>query len=256
VNDVLAMACTEETRLAVKEARTSLNKEFGELEARRKEVKASIMAPYEAFEALYKECAGDIYKDADAKLKARIGEVEDGLRQQKIDEAAAYFEEYRESLGIEAGFVAFSDAGIKATLSDSKKALKAKAKNFLDRISEDLAVINVQEHKDEILVEYKRTRNLSQAITTVDQRLKAIEAERQRREAAALQVAAREESEKQIEEIVAEDAPVTPPAPIQQPTTVEEPVLYSTAFRVTGTTADLKALKNFLIEGGYTYEQL
>jgi hypothetical protein len=256
VNEVLSMACTEETRLVVKSARTSLNREFGELETRRKEVKASIMAPYEEFEALYKECVGDIYKDADAKLKARIGEVEDGLRQQKIDEVAAYFEEYRESLGIEADFVTFSDSGIKATLSDSKKALKAKAKDFLDRIAGDLDIINVQEHNDEILVEYKRTLNLSQAITTVDQRLKAIEAQRQRREAAANQAAAREEGERKVEALVAEDAPVLPPTPIQQTTPVEEPVLYSTAFKVTGTIADLKALKNFLTEGGYIYEQL
>lgn len=64
VGEALSLACTEETRQAVKEARSALNKEFGELEARRKEVKASIMAPYEAFEALYKECAADIYRDA------------------------------------------------------------------------------------------------------------------------------------------------------------------------------------------------
>lgn len=267
VNQALALACTEETRATVKAERAALNKEYAELETRRKEVKATILAPYEAFEALYKECAGDIYKNADAQLKARITEVEDGLRQQKADEVIAYFNEYRESIGIASDMVNFAMAGIRITMSESKKSLKAKAKDFLDRIAGDLAVIDVQEHKDEILVEYKRTLNVSQAITTVDQRLKAVEAERQRREELAAREAAKVAVQEKVEQIAMEETVAEPPeeTPVSTPVVIEPsevqsaetaPKQYSTAFRVTGTLDELKALKKFLTEGGYTYEQL
>lgn len=264
VGEALSMACTEETRQAVKEARSALNKEFGELEARRKEVKAAILAPYEAFEALYKECAGDIYKDADRKLKARIDEVEDGLRQQKTDEVSAYFEEYRQSLGIDADFVGFNDSGIKVTLSDSKKALRTKAKEFLDRVADDLALIETQEQKEEILVEYRRTLNVATAVTTVNERHKAMEAERRRREAVAATQIAREDARAKVEAAVKETATapaVMPPAAVLMedntpPTEQVADKLYSAAFRVTGSLDQLRTVKKFLVDGGFTYEQL
>jgi len=46
VGEALSLACTEDTYKAVKKARSELNKEYAELERRRKEVKASILAPY------------------------------------------------------------------------------------------------------------------------------------------------------------------------------------------------------------------
>lgn len=99
VGEVLSLACTEDTYKTVKKARSELNKEYAELERRRKEVKSAILAPYEKFEALYKECAGDLYARADGQLKVRISEVETGLKQQRLDDVQAYFEEYRQSLG-------------------------------------------------------------------------------------------------------------------------------------------------------------
>lgn len=254
VGEALSLACTEDTYKAVKKARTELNKEYDELESRRKEVKAAILAPYERFEALYKECAGNIYAQADAQLKSRISEVEGGLRQQKQDEAATYFDEYRKSLDLDECFT-FAMSGIKVTLSDSRKALKAKAKDFLDRVAGDLALIETQEHKEEILVEYKRTLNISQAVTTVSDRHQRMEDERQRREQAAAVRTAKAEAKAKVEEIVAEEAHVAPPVAVPADEPAEERV-YSTAFRVTGTMDQLRALKTFLTEGGYSYEQL
>lgn len=254
VGEALSLACTEDTYKAVKKARTELNKEYGELESRRKEVKAAILAPYERFEALYKECAGNIYAQADAQLKSRISEVEGGLRQQKQDEVATYFDEYRKSLDLDECFT-FAMSGIKVTLSDSRKALKAKAKDFLDRVAGDLALIETQEHKEEILVEYKRTLNISQAVTTVSDRHQRMEDERQRREQAAAVRTAKAEAKAKVEEIVAEEAHVAPPVAVPADEPAEERV-YSTAFRVTGTMDQLRALKTFLTEGGYSYEQL
>lgn len=258
VSEVLSLACTEDTYKEVKRARSELSKEYAELERRRKEVKASILAPYEQFESVYKQCAGDIYTAADAKLKARINEVENGLKQQKASEVEAYFAEYRTSLGISEDFIGFAASGIKVTLSDSRKALKEKAKAFLDGISGDLALIATQEHKDEILVEYRKTLNVSQAVTTVADRHRAMEDERHRREAALAYQETVKQSAAAVEEAVTATAPVMPPvavASVEKETATTEQT-FSTEFRVFGTIAQLRALKKFLTDGGYTYEQL
>ena len=119
----------------------------------------------------------------------------------------------------------------------------------------DLALIETQEHKEEILVEYKRTLNISQAVTTVSDRHQRMEDERQRREQAAAVRTAKAEAKAKVEEIVAEEAHVAPPVAVPADEPAEERV-YSTAFRVTGTMDQLRALKTFLTEGGYSYEQL
>lgn len=269
VSEALSLACTEDTYKAVKKARSELNKEYAELERRRKEVKASILAPYEQFEKLYKECAGDIYTQADNQLKARISEVEEGLKQQRLDDLLAYFEEYRQSLGLDPDLATFAASDIKVTLSDSKKALKTKAKDFLDRVAGDLELIETQELKEEILVEYRHNLNISAAVTTVNNRHKAMDAERQRRAAAMATRTALSESSAKVEEVVRETAagpglmpPVEAPsedAPqAENAPSTEQPAekLYSTAFRVTSSLDQLKALKKFLVDGGYTYEQL
>ena len=76
VKAALQLYCTEETRAEVKKVRDDLNKEYQELEEQRKRVRAAILEPYEQFEALYRECAGDAYRNADAVLKGKIDAVE------------------------------------------------------------------------------------------------------------------------------------------------------------------------------------
>jgi len=255
VSNVLSLACTEDTYKVVKKARSDMNKEYAELERSRKMVKAAILAPYERFEALYRECAGNIYAQADAKLKARIVEVEDGLRQRKQDEVAVYFDEYRESLGLDE-FYTLAMSGIKVTLSDSVKSLKSRAKGFLDRVAEDLALIETQAHKEEILVEYKRTLNISQAVTIVSDRHQRMEVERQRREQAEADRIARAEAQARVERIAAEEAPavlpMAPPVAMPTPDVAEERIC-GVVFRVESTLDKLRALRTFLEEGGYTY---
>lgn len=258
VEDVLAMECTEETYKEVKKARSELNAQYRALEERRKEVKAQVEAPYKKFEAVYKACAGDLFAAADKQLAAKISAVETGLKQKKAEQVKAYFDEYRESLGIPFDMVNF---GITVTMSASLKSLKAQAKDYLDRVRGDLDMIATQEHKDEILAEYRMHLNVSRAITTVANRHAAIERERKIREEFAAVAERRQASETAVRE-VAETTPPVKAAPVAPPVMVEsaestEPVKqYSTAFRVTGTIEQLKALKNFLEDGGYTYEQL
>lgn len=261
VEDVLAMECTEETYKEVKKARSELNAQYRALEERRKEVKAQVEAPYKKFEAVYKACAGDLFSAADKQLAAKIAAVENGLKQKKAEQVYAYFEEYRESLGIPTDMVAF---GITVTMSASLRSLKAQAKDYLDRVRGDLDMIATQEYKDEILVEYRKHLCASQAITAVVNRHAAIERERRMREEMSAAVERKQEAAEIVREAVeAEQQPepasepvIMPPVVVERTDDAEPPKQYSTAFRVTGTIEQLKALKKFLVDGGFTYEQL
>ena len=248
VNDALSLVCNETTVKEVKAVRASLNKDLKDFEERRKAVKKAIMTPYEAFESVYKDCISDTYKKADIELKKKIDSVENELKEQKTAEVKGYFDEYRDSkIANGITWIGFVNANINVTLSASMKSLKEQAKAFIDRICDDLSLIDTQEHKDEILYEYKQSFNVSNAITSVANRYKAIEAakateeERRAREQAAAEAAAKVEA-------------VAPPTvePIAPP--VEEEKVYTLKFTVKATMPQLKALKEFLNNGGYDYE--
>lgn len=246
VNRATSLVCTEDTVKDVKKIRAELSKEFTAWEDKRKEVKKAVMSPYEQFEAVYKDCITDVFKQADADLKGKIDSVEAELKWQKAAEVRAYFDELCKATNID--FVTFEKAGINITLSASMKSLKEQAKAFIDRICDDLNLIKTQEHSDEIMYEYKKTLNCSAAITTVINRYKAIEEAKAEAEKRKAQEKAAEKAVEKVENVVEALAPPTVETP-----TEEEPIL-TLAFKVKGTRTQLKALKEFLNNGGYDYE--
>lgn len=249
VEQALSLICTEDTVKDVKKVRSELNKDLKDYEERRKAVKKAIMTPYEQFETVYKDCISDTYKKADTELKGKIDSVENELKEQKKAEVKGYFDEYLTATGID--FVTFENANINVTLSASMKSLKEQAKAFIDKIVDDLNVINTQEHKDDILYEYKASLNVSAAITTVTNRYKAIEAAKAREEERKAREQAEAESAAKVEEVVEAVVPLTV-EPIAPP--VEKKKTYTLKFTVRGTMPQLKAIKEFLNNGGYDYE--
>lgn len=250
VSAVTKLICTEETVKEIKKARTELNAEFKAWEDKRKEVKTAVMSPYEQFEAVYKDCISDSYKAADKDLKQKIDEVEQELKNKKSAEVQSYFEEYLASKDID--FVTYEQAGINVTLSASLKSLKEQAKNFIDRIVSDLALIETfTDLKAEILVEYKKSLNVSDAITGVKARAKAVQEEQARQEAEAEKRAAEAQRVEAIKAAIPE-APAAVEAPTEQAAEPERK--FCIRFTVKGTKEQLIALKKFLNEGGYIYE--
>ena len=257
VSEAKSLVCTDATYKNVKKTRADLNGKFKALEEQRTAVKKAIMGPYTRFESVYRECVSEKFKDADETLKAKIGEVEDALKQQKRIDAEAYFDEYAQSKGID--FLTFDGSGIQVTLTGSAKSLRAQAKTFIEKVTEDLDMIETQEFKEEILVEYKKSLNVSTSITTVSNRHAAIEAEKQRqadiRAEQERRVAGAQSTQQVIMEIVV--PPVAAPAPAEEtaltPETESEK-RFVTSFTVRGTLEQLKTLKEFLIDGGYDYE--
>lgn len=256
---VLALDCNDATVKAIKSLRADLNKDFGDLEEKRKEVKRAVMSPYERFEEVYTECVTNIYKKTDAILKGRIAIVENAIKANKEKEIRAYYDEYAESLGID--FVPYEKSGITVTLSASAKKLKEQAAAYLDRIADELKLIGTQPQdlQPEILVEYKRTVNVAYSIQTVIERKKAIEEEAERARQQAEQQTIYEAAEARVDEAVEsygeeQQEAIAPPTVAEAQ---EQPAkLYRVAFAVNGTLEEIKALKNFLVNGGYKYEQL
>lgn len=247
VNQAMSLVCTEETIQEIKKIRADLNREFKDLDDKRKEVKKAVMTPYDNFEAVFKECITDVFKRGDADLKNKIDTLEDEMKSQKAAEVRAYFDEYLASKGID--FITYENADINVTLSASMKSLKEKAKAFIDRVCDDLNLIDTQEHKEEIMYEYKRFFNVSSAITTVQMRHRALEAEKARE----AERKAREEAEKAAAEKVATVVEtLTPPTVVDEP--IEKEPIVPVKLIVRGTKTQLKALKEFLINNNYDFE--
>lgn len=260
VENAKSLICTEENVKTIKEVRAELNKEFKEVETQRKMVKEQILAPYTKFEEIYKTYISDKYKSADIDLKNKIDTVENELKKQKEQEIKEYFEEYKQANNID--FITYEQAKINVTLSASKKSLKEQAKAFIDKIVDDLRLIETQEHKAEILVEYKNDLNVSKAITAVTSRYKAIEEEKKKQEE--LKQKQLEEAQRIADENIRVQTEETKKAldnfnvnktvVLQKPVEEKQEEILTLKFIVRGTRAKLKELKQFLESGGYDYE--
>jgi hypothetical protein len=198
------LICTEENKQSIKTTRAEMKKEFEEFEKQRKAVKEAVTLPYLRFEEVYKQCISDKFKNADADLKEKIDAIEIEQKQRIENGAKEFFEEYKAEKKID--FVKFEQMNLKIGLSDNQTKLKKVITAFLDKVSEDLQLIEIQDHKAEILVEYKQSLNVNNAITTVVARVKAIEDEKKKQEEF-LKEAAKAEivPEKKVEFEVAND---------------------------------------------------
>ena len=250
VESAKSLVCTEESVKTIKQVRADLNKEFKELEMQRKNVKEQILAPYMQFEEVYKTYISEKYKSADVDLKTKIDNTENELKAQKEQEIKDYFEEYKTANDID--FVTFEQANMNVTLTASKKSLKEQAKAFIDKIVDDLKLIEIQECKGEILVEYKQNLNVSRAIQEVANRHKLLEEEKKRQE----------EKLKELEEVsklananIPNELPSTAQEILTKPTAEKkQEEILTLNFKVRATRSKLKELKKFLEDGGYDYE--
>lgn len=250
VNCAKTLVCTEENVKTIKQVRADLNKEFNDIEKQRKIVKEKVLAPYKQFEEVYKMYVSEKYKTADTDLKTKIDNIENELKAQKEQEIKDYFEEYKTSKNID--FVTFKQANINITLTASKKALKEQVKKFIDEIVDDLKLIETQKCKEEILVEYKQSLNVSRAIQEITNRHKLLEEERRRQEE---KLKEQEELSKLTNANIPNEIPSTAQGILAKPTVeVKQEEILTLKFTVRGTRTKLKGLKKFLEDGGYDYE--
>ena len=169
---------SEENRQEIKKMRAAMNAEKSRLDDVYKTAIEKVIAPIQAVQDKYKDCVG-LYTKANSQLKAKIDVIEDGLKLEKENSVKEYFEELVTAKKID--FISFERLGLKITLSVSEKKLKEQVNNIVERVATDLKAIEIQENKEEILVEYKKSLNVSEAVSIVDARHKAIQAEKERK---------------------------------------------------------------------------
>ena len=244
---------TEETLKQAKEEKAKVNKFKAEVADYRKKITAEYNKPIKVFEDTAKETE-KLLSETYNTINQQVAGFEEEQKRQKEQEIREYFEEYKTANDID--FVNYEQAQINVTLTASVKSLKEQAKAFIDRIMDDLKLIETQECKEEILVEYKQNLNVSKSIQEVANRHKLLEEEKKKQEE--LKNKQLEEAKRQADISIKEQELATKNAldnfVIEAPKVVEQEEILTLSFKVRGTRNKLKELKRFLIEGGYDYE--
>lgn len=249
VNAALTLVCTEETVKTVKSVRADLNKQFQALEEQRKEVKKAVLGPYEQFEAAYKECVSDRFKSADAQLKEKISDVESEMKQRCEEGLREYFTELCAAEHVE--WLTYDRAGIVVDMASAKaktpKKLREQLFNFVAEVSRGVNLISEMDDTEEIMVEFKRTLDATQAISIVQERHRRIEAEKEARASREAMQAHEQAAAKKVEAVA--------PPTVQPPTEAQaaEELVFKCTFTVHATKPQLKKLKEFLEKEGIKY---
>jgi hypothetical protein len=245
----MALTCTEETVISVKEKRTELTKQFEALEEQRKAVKNAVMGPYNRFEEVYKECITEPFRKADADLKCKIVDTETGIKNRCEEALRSYFAELCSASDVD--FVSFEQTGVKIDMASAKsktpKKLMEQLKLFITGIAQSAATIRTLDYADEIMVEFKRSLDATGAIASVTQRHKQIEEEQKR---------AAEIAERRAEEMKPASTAYSEAPPLEAPVRVQraEVERLTVVFSVTDTRERLRLIKKFLDANGYQYK--
>lgn len=241
---------TEETIKEAKEEKAKINKFKSEVANYRKNIVAEYNKPIKIFEDTSKETE-KILTETYNTINSQVANYEDIEKQRKEQEIKEYFEEYKVANNID--FVNYEQAKINVTLTASVKKLKEQAKTFIDEIIDDLKLIETQECKDEILVEYKQNLNVSRAIQEVANRHRLLEEERKRQEQKIVHIEMNENHE--ISQKSHEELENVFNKPLEQPKEEKQEEFFTMSFKVKNETkARLKLIKQFLEDGGYDYE--
>lgn len=242
VKDLDKLECTEENKIEVKNRRTEVNNALKILEDKRKEIKNKLLEPYEIFVDKYeKECKNKL-EDASNILKDKIDAIEEEQKLQKETTLKEFFEQYQTNFHLE-NIISFDDVGLNITLSASEKSLKDQIVLFCTKVSEDIKVIETEENKEELLLEYKTNGfDYTRAKLTLFERKQQIEDLKKQQEIKEQL----EEQEKKVEEIVEQIA--TPKE------LIEEDKLLEVTFTIKGTKEKILKLKEFMKECEIEYE--
>ena len=242
LENALKMACTEETKKAVKAYRAELNKLYGELESERKALTAEYEKPLKEFKTMYDKYIAKPFKEADQALKQKIDEVETVQKDVKREAVESYAAELIQSYALD--WLESSRIMPNVTLSASEKSLKKEVKDKVEKIKSEIDCINAISDNSELMAEYMNCLNLAQAKLTVVERQHAIEAA----EKAKAAYTQNEEVNRQAEEKVDMLAP-----PVIEEEKPEEKK-YTMTFTVSGTIEQLKTLKSFMIENNIEFK--
>lgn len=230
----------EDTKGDIKKYKQYLSNLQKQLEEKRKEIHNEIEKPYNEFNEYYSNGVYKKLNDGITQLKDVINEIEDLQKDKKKCELELFARQYFEVNNID-DIVSFDDIGLNITLGASISSLKEQVLKFVDKINNDLKLIELEEYKDEILVEYKNNLDFSKSKIDVIARHKQLEQLQQKLEE-------KREQLKQEEKVVEKVEKITTPKEI-----IGEDEIISVSFTITDTKEKILKVREFMKEEGINY---
>lgn len=255
-----SLVVSEDNYKEVKKIRAELNKEAKQYADDFKTIKESVLATWNECEDTYKKMIRDKYAVSDVILKSKVGEIEDGIKDEKRKKVVEFFEKHRASRKLD--FVTFDDMNLKIGMSNSLASLKKEVTEKLDEILKGYE--GALETSPDVVAEFKENGfDFARAFTTVkdreERKRKAEEERKAMLEARAEREHKEAEAKAAVQETeIKESDEVEEVAEVEQPSTHEEEheTIYSVTFTVRGTRTELMDLSNFLKELNYDYKQI
>lgn len=245
--EVKKMDISEESKQSIKKLRANINDTLKQFEDKRKEIKNKCLEAYTLFEEKYNNEVKIKLTNASEDLKVAIDNIEREQIEQKRNEMFAFIDEHihanhLEKIIINSEVIMF--ANLKINLSTSLKSLKEDAKSFIEKIANEVKLIELEEnYSDEILLEYTKIGyDYTKAKLNVITKHKELEELAKKREQVKEVIQQEEIVEKVVEEITA-------PKEI-----IEEEQMLEVTFTVRGTKPQILQIKNLLIKLGVEYK--
>jgi len=169
---------TEETKSEAEQEKADINKFKKQVVNSRKQIVAKYNEPIKLFEETAKE-AEKILIEAYDLINVQVKAFDLKELEKVKEKVESYFNEYATSKGID--FIKFSQMNLSITkglltgTNNLTKRTQNQINEFIDKCEKDLALINSLEHKEEILIEYKKTINAADSIAMVMDRYKQLE---------------------------------------------------------------------------------
>lgn len=239
---------TPETLKNAKDEKADVNKFKTKVKSFVKEVETKWNKPLENFKKDVKSTV-EILESTYETINNQVLKYENETKENIKKLCISFFNEYSVSKNID--FLEFEKMNMNITLglATEKGQLTKKAREeitlFIDKVVDDIKLIETQDNNDEIMIEYKKDLNVSRAITEVKERHIALEK-------------AKEEKENKKEQELTDEAMLEKidslTAPKEEVIEENQEEILEISFKVRGTRTKLKALKEFLDNGGYDYE--
>ncbi|EAC7323798.1 TPA: DUF1351 domain-containing protein [Listeria monocytogenes] len=166
---------TEENIKQSKKLLAAVNKEVKNLESERISIKKEMLEPYNEFEKQVKEIVS-IVKTADEMVRQQVTQMEEEEREDKKLVLKRMFEKRIRMYDFKTYFT-FDDFIENRHLNKSLSINKIESEmvEWLTKIETELKIIETMSYADEIIAEYKETKNLAVSAQIVSDRHKAQE---------------------------------------------------------------------------------
>ena len=178
LNEALStVEVTEETIKTNKKLVAEVRKEADKLDDVRKKVKAEINQPYVEFEKLVKEIVTTV-KQGEDLIRQQVRDFEEKERQARYDELMKIIELRLNHYTLIQQANIDIDLILEPKLLNKSVSMNKAEEQIVDKlenIDKSIRTLQTMDHADELVYEYSRNLDMNQAITTVNNRHKALE---------------------------------------------------------------------------------